>query len=50
MLAPAIEEVQALAGNPVELILATVDGTAQATVVELAETLSDVLHVSLNFV
>ena len=42
----AIGEVNKLVGQPVEVILASADGTAQVTVQELAQIISTLLHVS----
>ena len=42
----AIVEVNALVGQPAEIILATVDGTAQITVAELAQLIGALITVS----
>ena len=47
ILSDAIVEVNKLVGQPTEIILATVDGTAQITVVELAELLGGLIVVRL---
>lgn len=45
----AISEVKALAGQPVEAILAPVEGTVLLTVADLAGIVSSLLHVRLDF-
>ncbi|KAI0696640.1 hypothetical protein BC835DRAFT_857191 [Cytidiella melzeri] len=48
VLTPAITEVQALSGSSLSTILASVDGTVQVTATELAQILSNLLHLVFN--
>ncbi|KAI0084664.1 hypothetical protein BDY19DRAFT_1025591 [Irpex rosettiformis] len=50
VLSPAIVEINALVGQPVEVVLASVDGTGQVTVEALAETVSDLTFGGLRVV
>ena len=46
-LSNAVNDVNSLILQPAEVILASVDGTAQVTASELAQIVSNVLHVSI---